>query len=90
MDSPNESEHESIAIIDFFKSRGLSKDSLYKIKDEKVSCINQYFDRNKNLCINKLCKIRLLYREIFSEYSLNLYTCSDLIVATKFHRNFTV
>lgn len=36
MDSPNESEHESIAIIDFLKSRGLSKDSLYKIKDEKI------------------------------------------------------
>lgn len=40
MDSPNESEHESVAIIDFLKSRGLNKDSMHKIKDEKVSCIN--------------------------------------------------
>lgn len=36
MDSPNESEHESVAIIDFLKSRGLNKDSLHKIKDEKI------------------------------------------------------
>lgn len=40
MDSPNENEHESFAIIDFLKSRGLNKDALHKVKDKKVSCIN--------------------------------------------------
>lgn len=40
MDSLNESEYELIVISDFLKLRGLNKDLLYKIKDEKVSCIN--------------------------------------------------